>query len=75
MVRAGYELRPAHGLWLRLLMPFLDFGQGPKPPVERGDALAGSGDVYVNDGLWRDLAAACPVVSLPEIAFLITDST
>ena len=60
MVRARYVFRPAYGLWLRLLMPFLDFDQGPKPPVERGDAFAGSGDVYVDDGLWRDLGGGLP---------------
>ena len=60
MVRARHEFRPAHGLCLRLPMPFLDFDQGPKPPVERGDALAGSGDVYVDDGLWRDLGGGLP---------------
>ena len=51
MARAGYELRPAHGLWFLLLMPFLDFSQGPKPPVEGLDALG-----YDSLNLWLDFS-------------------
>lgn len=54
MVRARYVFRPARGLWLRLLMPFLGFCQGPEPAVEHGDPLPGPGDVYVDYGLRRD---------------------
>ena len=60
MVRPGYELWPSRLLRLRLPLPFLGFCQGPKPAVEHGDALAGSGDVYVDDGLWRDLGGGLP---------------
>ena len=38
MVRPGYELWPSRLLRLWPRLPFLDFNQGPKPPVERGDA-------------------------------------
>lgn len=54
MVRAWDVFWPAHGLWLFLLLPFLDFDEGPKPAIEDGDTLPGSGDVYVDDGLWGD---------------------
>ena len=54
MIRTWYELWSAHRLRLWLLLPFLDFNQGPKLPVERGDALPGSGDVYVDNGLRMD---------------------
>ena len=62
MVRARYVFRPARGLWLRLPLPFLDFDQGPKPPVERGDALSRPGDVDVDDGFRRNLGQDAFVV-------------
>ena len=54
MVWAWDVFWPAHGLWLVLLLPFLDFDEGPKPAVEGGDPLPGSGDVNVDDGLRGD---------------------
>jgi hypothetical protein len=43
------------GFDLSSCLPFLDFDEGPKPAIEHGDALPGSGDVYVDGGLRRDL--------------------
>jgi len=34
MVRAWDVFWPAYGLWLALLLPFLDFDEGPKPAIE-----------------------------------------
>lgn len=62
MVRPGYELWPSRLLRLWPRLPFLGFDQGPKPPVERGDALSRPGDVDVDDGFRRNLGQDAFVV-------------